>query len=133
MKKPLAILITLLTGCASVVNHTTQQIPVGSEPSGAAVRVDCGDVRNDPSLVTPAVVTVQRKADHCTIALEKRGYEPAEIKLAKSMSGWYFGNIFLGGFIGLIVDASNGSMYNRTPARVQVNLTPGQGKQVRSK
>jgi len=105
-----------------MVNHTTQQIPVASEPSGAAVRVDCGNVKNDPKLVTPAVVTVQRKADHCTIALEKRGYQPAEVKLEKSMSGWYLGNIVLGGFVGLIVDAANGSMYKRTPDKVQVTL-----------
>ena len=119
-------MIMFLTGCASVVNHTTQQIPVTSDPAGAVVRVDCGDVKNDPKLITPAVVTVQRKADHCTIALEKAGYAPAEVKLAKSMSAWYLGNVVLGGFVGMIVDASNGSMYNRTPSKVQVNLAPGQ-------
>ena len=123
MKKLLTLfLILCLTGCASMVNHTTQQIPVATDPSGANVRVDCGDVKNDPNLVTPAVVTVQRKAEHCSISFEKRGYRPAEVTLAKSMSGWYLGNIVLGGFIGLIVDASNGSMYKRTPAEVKVSL-----------
>lgn len=123
MKKLLSLLMILcLTGCASMVNHTTQQIPVDSDPSGANVLVDCGDVKNDPKLVTPAVVTVQRKADHCSISFEKPGYRAAEVTLAKSMSGWYFGNIVLGGFIGLIVDASNGAMYKRTPGEVKVSL-----------
>jgi CxxC motif-containing protein len=123
MKKTLSLLMILcLTGCASVVNHTTQQIPVDTDPSGANVFVDCGDVKNDPKLVTPAVVTVQRKADHCSISFEKPGYRPAEVTLAKSMSGWYLGNIVLGGFIGLIVDASNGAMYKRTPSEVKVSL-----------
>jgi hypothetical protein len=39
------------------------------------------------------------------------------------MSGWYPVNIIFGGIVGLIVDAANGAMYNRTPSQIDVSLT----------
>lgn len=82
MKETTAVLlITVLSGCASVVNHTTQQIPVTSEPSGAAVYVDCGDVKNDPKLVTPAVVTVGLIVDAANGAMYKRTPDKVQVTL----------------------------------------------------
>jgi hypothetical protein len=123
MKKRLASAVLLLTfGCASIVHQTTQQIPVTSEPAGAAVTVACGDVYNDPKLVTPTVVTVHRKPDRCVIGLAKEGYQPTEVALRKSVSGWYIANVVIGGVIGFIVDAANGAMWNRSPEEVKATL-----------
>ncbi|MBV9494681.1 MAG: translation initiation factor 2 [Acidobacteria bacterium] len=123
-KNALALFLLFNFGCASIVHQTTQQVPVASNPPGAAVTVACGDVNNDPKLVTPTVVTVHRKPARCTISLAKDGYAPASIDLQRQMSGWYLGNVLFGGIIGLIVDAANGAMYNRTPDRVDVSLAP---------
>jgi hypothetical protein len=122
MKRIFALVAVLTTGCASIVHQTTQQIPVASNPPGAAVTVACGDVNNDPKLLTPTVVTVHRKPKLCAISLTKDGYQSAEVALARKMSGWYLGNILFGGIIGLIVDAANGAMYDRTPPKVDVTL-----------
>jgi hypothetical protein len=127
MKKVVSVAVMLFVGCASIVHQTTQQVTVESDPAGAALTVACGDVHNDPKLLTPTVVTVHRKPNHCTISLNKDGYQPKQVSLKKSMSGWYVGNILFGGIIGLIVDAANGAMYNRTPAKVNVHLTPADG------
>jgi hypothetical protein len=125
MKKTLAVMLAVLvSGCASIVHQTTQQIPVKSDPPGASVTVACGDVFNDPKLVTPTVVTVHRKSYACSIGLSKEGYEPSQIALARTLSGWYVANILFGGIIGFIVDAANGAMYNRTPGEVSVTLAP---------
>ena len=122
MKKLASVVLLFTVGCGSIIHQTTQEVPVKSEPAGAAVTVACGDVTNDPRLVTPAVVMVHRKPDHCTIALEKEGYQREEVSLRKTMSGWYIGNVLVGGIIGFIVDAANGAMWNRTPAEVNVTL-----------
>ena len=37
------VALVLLCGCATMVNGTHQNVPVDSDPSGALVRVDCGD------------------------------------------------------------------------------------------
>lgn len=34
------------------------------------------------------------------------------------MDGWLLGNLLIGGLIGIIIDASNGSMYKLTPDQV---------------
>lgn len=100
--------------CGTIVHQTTQQVRLNSEPAGAAVTVACGDVHNDPKLVTPAVVTLHRKPAYCGIKLNKEGYAEKELKFGRQMSGWYLGNIIFGGIIGLIVDAANGAMWHRT-------------------
>jgi hypothetical protein len=107
------ILVLFTVNCSSIVHGTTQQVKVDSEPSGAAVTVECGDVANDPKLVTPAVVNLHRKPDYCALKLNKEGYAPKEVRFAQKVSGWYFGNILVGGLVGLIVDAANGAMWNR--------------------
>ena len=117
MKKRLAVvcMAALLTmNCGSIIHQTTQQVRINSEPSGAAVTVSCGDVNNDPKLVTPAVVTLHRKPAYCGIKLNKEGYAEKELKFGRQMSGWYLGNILIGGIIGLVVDAANGAMWTRT-------------------
>jgi hypothetical protein len=100
--------------CGSIIHQTTQQVSVSSEPAGAAVTVACGDVNNDTKLVTPAVVTLHRKPVYCGIKLNKEGYAEKELKFGRQMSGWYLGNLLFGGIIGLVVDAANGAMWNRT-------------------
>lgn len=127
MKRVASVMLLCSMGCASIVHQTTQQVPVKSDPPGAAITVACGDVANDPKLVTPATVTVHRKPDSCVIRLTKDGYQPSETSLTKSVSGWYAGNILLGGIIGLIVDAANGAMWNRAPHEVDVKLQPASG------
>ena len=107
-------LAMLGVNCGSIVHQTTQQVRVTSEPAGAAVTVACGDVNNDPKLVTPAVVTLHRKPKYCGIKLNKDGYAEKELQFGRQMSGWYLGNIIIGGIIGLVVDAANGAMWHRT-------------------
>jgi hypothetical protein len=122
MKQLASVVLLFTVGCASIVHQTTQQVPVKSEPAGAAVTVACGDVNNDPKLVTPTVVTVHRKPDHCVIGLSKDGYQPTEVALRRSVSGWYVANLLIGGIVGFVVDAANGAMWNRSPAEIDVKL-----------
>ena len=121
-----AALCFLCFNCASIVHQTTQQVPVKSDPPGAALTVACGDVNNDPKLTTPTTITLHRKPDVCTLKLSKEGYKEKEVAFTKSMSPWYLGNILGGGIIGLIVDAANGAMFDRKPNGVDVKLEPAE-------
>lgn len=135
-KRVLAVCLMALLcmNCGSIIHQTTQQVRLNSEPSGAAVTVACGDVNNDPKLVTPTVVTLHRKPSYCGIKLNKEGYAEKELQFARQMSPWYLGNILIGGIVGLIVDAANGAMWTRTTppnatlvqGEVKVELEPAQ-------
>lgn len=123
MRKLAAVLTSVLClNCASIVHQTTQQVPVKTDPPGAAVTVACGDVNNDPKLTTPTVITLHRKPDHCSLKLSKEGFVDKEIIFTKALSGWYLANILAGGIVGFIVDAANGAMFDRKPTGVDEKL-----------
>jgi hypothetical protein len=98
------------------MHGTRQSVSIASNPSHAYVWLDRNYIGS-----TPMIVEMSRKDNHLvTIALE--GYLPYEINFSKKLSGWVFGNIVFGGFIGLAVDAVTGGLYKLTPEQVQVEL-----------
>jgi hypothetical protein len=87
MKRALlaAAVVISAARCATIVNDTTEKIPVRSTPSGAVVSVDCG---NAPMYggVTPAVIIVPRAAQPCSITLAKEGYAEKRIDFQRQLS-----------------------------------------------
>jgi hypothetical protein len=104
-------------GCATVINGTTQKIPVSSDPSAANVTV----VGQPNTSTTPCNVELSRKSDH-TLKIEKEGFEPASVQITHVVSGAVAGNILLGGLIGVGVDAVSGGMNRLVPESVNVTL-----------
>ncbi len=68
----LLALVTVASGCGTFVYGSTEQIPIVSDPPGAAVTVDANSVGD-----TPLTVTLSRKNEH-KIRVEKSGYIPYE-------------------------------------------------------
>lgn len=112
----LAALMTL-TGCATIINGTTQEIAITSEPAGARVVVN-GFERGS----TPIVLKLERDETY-VMTIKKDGFEDSSLSLNKSVSGWVWGNILLGGLIGLAVDLGAGGMYVLDPPQAQVTLS----------
>ena len=71
--------------CATIANDTTEKIPVRSEPAGAVVSVECGNVPIYGG-VTPTVITVPRAAQPCGITIAKEGYVDARVKFERQFS-----------------------------------------------
>ena len=58
---------------------------------------------------------------------EKAGYKTSEVRIHSTINGWYFGNLLLGGVIGMVVvDPLTGAMYTLSPDHIQETLTPTQ-------
>ena len=106
-------------GCATIINGTTQKIPVSTDPSGAT----CAVVGDTSKYTTPCQVELARKSDH-VLKLEKEGYEPATVEIKHVLSGAVAGNILLGGLIGWGVDAATGAQNRLIPETVHVTLKP---------
>jgi len=87
MKRSLLAAAVVLASarCATMVNDTTEKIPVRSTPAGAVVSVDCG---NAPLYggVTPTTITVPRVATPCSITLAKEGYVPTRVDFHRQLS-----------------------------------------------
>jgi len=78
--------------------------------------------------ITPSDVTLNRSSGYFkpgkyTIEIKKGGKVVSKEIVTASLNGWYFGNILVGGVIGmLVVDPLSGAMY-RMPESITVNTT----------
>ena len=104
-------------GCATVLHGTTQQIRFESIPTEATAHV------GTQMVTTPGELTLSRKTAY-EVEFEKPGYVPAHSHIGQASSGAVWGNLLLGGLIGIIVDASNGAAYELDPSTVSVTLLP---------
>jgi hypothetical protein len=80
-----------ITGCATLVHGRKQEVVVSSEPPGAQVLL-----RGEGIGITPTKVTMPRRDSHLTLRFEKAGYQPVELPLKRSMSGWVVGDLAWG-------------------------------------
>jgi hypothetical protein len=104
----LALVVCIIAsspGCATIATGggEDQAVRFSSTPKGADVFVNDERVGK-----TPMTMRLPRKDDH-HVRIEKVGYQPYEKDLRSGMNAWMFGNILLGGLIGLGVDLLSGA------------------------
>jgi uncharacterized protein YceK len=113
------ITVLSMSGCATIIHGTQQDVGISSTPTGATVTID-----NTEKGVTPVVAKLKRKENH-TVKIQLAGYQPFETTLTHSVSGWVWGNVAIGGLIGLAVDAISGGIYKLTPEQISGSLQTG--------
>ena len=80
----LALLVSsvfLFQNCATIIRGTSQKIPVTSNPSGAKVTVDGKEMG-----YAPLILKLKKKKKSHVIRIEKQGYNPLEIRMARKPS-----------------------------------------------
>ena len=107
----------VLTGCATIMHGTQQDVGFGSVPTNARITVD-----NQRSATTPTVMNLSRKDNHI-VRIELDGYLPYEATLTRGVSGWVWGNLVFGGLVGLAVDGISGGLYKLTPEQMTATLS----------
>jgi len=112
-----------LSGCASIVEGTSQELVVNTDPPGA----DCALMRQDIAIAkispTPGAATVQKTKDDITVSCEKEGFEKASFLNHSGAAGATFANIILGGGIGWAIDSASGAD-NKYDSPVNITLVP---------
>jgi hypothetical protein len=109
----------MLCGCATVLHGTSQSIEIVSTPPGATALILPGN----QVVTTPATVSLERLLAH-TVRLTLAGYETETVFLDRVTSGAIYGNLALGGMIGISVDASNGAAFQLVPRKIAVTMRP---------
>jgi len=116
----LAVWMALLSvGCATVMHGSHQRIWIDSTPQNAAATIHPGDM----TLTTPAEVELPRK-DSYQVQYDLDGYERKIGYIDREHSGAIWGNILIGGLVGLMVDHSTGAAYQLNPIHLTVQLEP---------
>lgn len=114
----LADLFIWTSGCATAINGATQAVVVNTSPPGAHVTVD--ETREG---TTPCSFQLERKFDH-HVLIQMPGYEREEFEVTRVPTGKAVNNLWLGGLIGLAVDASTGADNKLVPEQINATLRP---------
>ncbi|HEY4242170.1 MAG TPA: PEGA domain-containing protein [Kofleriaceae bacterium] len=117
-------LVAPAAGCATIMDGGPDHIPVASNPPGAAVYLDGQMVGT-----TPMVVVLDRQRSHGNIQIVANGYAPVVVQRDKSINGWFWANLCLGGLVGMVVDAVTGNITGFDDSGIAVGLTPVAGGQ----
>ena len=121
MLLPLAV---ATAACATVTRGTTEAFVVETVPAGAKVTTSLG-LSCDP---TPCAIPKVKREAEFTATITKEGYKTSKHNITHQMSGGggagMAGNVILGGGIGALVDANNGSTQELVPNPLKVTLEP---------
>src|SRR5512139_1911379 len=92
----LSVATTTLASCATMVNGTSQDINLTSIPAGTVARIEPGG----QTVTTPGNARLARKTSY-VVTFEHDGYASQNAYLDRQTSDAVWGNILLGGLIGL--------------------------------
>lgn len=101
----LTLLASTFAGCATVMNGQYATVPVATTPAGADCRVD-----DSPPQRSPFIAKLYRRQPH-TIVCDLPGYESSSKAVTPRLSAWLWGDIIMGGPIGLIFDGFSGGAF----------------------
>lgn len=119
----------MLAACSTIINGSTQDVALSTDPSDAVVRV----LKKDGEVVyegrTPATVPLKRGNGYFAgaeykVEFTKPGYKTATATITSEVGkGWYmFGNILTGLIGWVVIDPASGAMWNLTPETLTAAL-----------
>jgi hypothetical protein len=116
----------MLSSCASIVSRASRDVSIQSNPSGLSYSVINAGGETVHSGTTPGIVNLSARGGYFkpakyTVQVKRSGKLVGTHQVTAGINGWYFGNLLIGGLVGmLIVDPLTGAMY-RMPAEISVD------------
>src|SRR5262245_23029266 len=100
----------LTSGCASVTSGPQQAVNFQTDPGDA----DCTLTQSNMEIAkfkTPNSVVLKRANLPIMMACTKAGYYPTRAMIGSTIAGAAWGNLVLGGIVGVVIDQSTGAAY----------------------
>lgn len=69
----------------------------------------------------PGTLQLPKKNTY-TVEITLDGYAKQTLYISQGVNGWFWGNICIGGLVGMAVDFATGSMWDLQPSKVDVKL-----------
>lgn len=111
------------SGCASIVEGSSQEVVVNTNPSDAYCKLMREGMPVGEITKTPGAVTIKKTKHDLTIECSKEGFHKSTYYNKSAVEGATFGNIILGGGIGWAIDSASGSD-NKYTSPVNLTLVP---------
>ncbi len=113
--------VLLVSGCATVVRGTTEDVVIRYSPDDARVTTS----NNHTCSSSPCVIKVPRK-ESFVVTTTKPGYQKQSVAVGTKVTGkgaaGIAGNVIVGGVIGVGVDAATGAGRDHFPNPVIIDL-----------
>jgi hypothetical protein len=118
--KPTALVFTmgvLFAGCATIVSKTSYPVYIHTDPARATVTITNKKGKEVYRGASPATLKLNSGAGYFSkaeyqVTISSPGFEEKIVPINFKINGWYFGNLLIGGIIGLlIVDPATGAMW----------------------
>ena len=114
-----------LSGCSTLTTSSNQYIGIQTFDFNKQEIVDAQcDIINDEGswfVNTPGHVLIKKSFNNLSIVCFKQGFNKLSLTIPSSTKPGIYGNILLGGFIGVIVDSSSGSSF-QYPTKLEITL-----------
>lgn len=119
LKIPAIMMATvfLFSSCASILSKSIYPLSINSNPNNAKVSITDKKGKEIYLGNTPARVKLKAGAGFFSkaeyqVKFSSPGYKDKIVPINFKIDGWYFGNLLLGGVIGmLIIDPATGAMW----------------------
>jgi phosphoketolase len=118
----IAALGAALSGCASIVEGTTQSIAV-TTPSHDGAKCVLVNSEGTYYVTTPGNTRVHKTKHNLDVVCKMDGFKDGHVVVESHFNGATVGNIIAGGLIGVGVDAATGANFNY-PDSIEVSLEP---------
>jgi hypothetical protein len=106
-----AALGAALSGCATIVEGTTQSVSVNTTPEqGAACTLT--NSQGTWYVTSPGSTTVHKTKTDMDVTCQKDGYQSGHVVAVSHFGGTTFANVIAGGVVGVGVDAASGANYS---------------------
>lgn len=120
----------LLPNCATIVTPSSYPLAINCNPPGS--KVEIVDKHGVTVFMGTTPTTLKLKAGagffspaRYTVYFFNDGYDQTVVSINARLDGWYFGNILIGGFLGmLIIDPATGAMWKIDERVLNVDLVP---------
>ena len=109
--------VFLFSSCASIVSKSIYPVSISSNPIGARISITDKFGKEIYLGNTPATVRLKAGAGYFSraeyqVKFSSPGYDDKIVPITFKLDGWYFGNLLLGGVLGmLIIDPATGAMW----------------------
>ena len=117
--------ITSASGCAAIIEGTSQKIEINTRPQGASCTLNRDELQLGKIDSTPGTLEVKKDKGNIVISCSKVGFTTQKYTNKSDISAANVGNFVLGGlgFIGSAIDTSMGAD-NKYESSVTIELSP---------
>ncbi|MEI7812134.1 MAG: PEGA domain-containing protein [Ignavibacteria bacterium] len=115
------LLLFVFASCATIFTGSSQNVSIKSTPEKANITIKTMGGIEVFSGVTPIIAPLSKKHDYL-VSVKLDGYKESTVQITQELQGWFWGNLFCGGIVGMIIDYSSGAMWNLEPQAIQISL-----------